>query len=103
MELIKVFQDIAILEPETAAKVAEFERLAKEVKKKEDELKKAILEEMEAKGIVKVETDDLVINYIAPTDRETLDSKELKKDLPDIYDTYVRITPVKASVRVRTK
>lgn len=103
MNLIKVTGDLAILDADAAAKVAEFERLAKEVKAKEDELKKQILREMEEKGIVKLDTGALSITYIAPTERETLDSKALREELPDIYDTYVKLSPVKSQIRVRLK
>lgn len=102
-ELITVTGDGAILNPETAGKIADFERVAKEVKKKEDELKKAILAEMESKGIIKLDTDDLTISYVESFTKEALDSKTLREELPDIYDNYVKITPVKSSIRIRLK
>lgn len=100
-ELITVNGDSFLLNPEANSKIAEFERKAKEIKEAEDKLKKAILEEMETKGVIKLETDELTITYIAPTNRETLDSKTLKAELPDIYDSYVKISPVKSSIRVK--
>ena len=102
-ELITVTDAGAILNPDTASKIAEFERAVKEVKAKEDELKKAILAEMESKSVIKLETEELNITYIAPTDRETLDSKTLREELPDIYDTYIKISPVKSSIRIKLK
>lgn len=93
----------ALLNPKVASKLAEFERLAKEIKAKQDELKKQILEAMEAHGIVKFETDELTVSYIAPTSRETFDSKSFRKDNPDLYDQYVRMSPVSASVRMKVK
>lgn len=103
-ELIKVDDGgLAILDPETAAKVAEFERMAKEIKEKEDALKKEILKEMELKGVLKIDTGALLISYVAPTDRETLDTKALKEELPDIYDTYVKIGKVKSSIRIKVR
>ena len=83
--------------------MAEFERQAKEIKAKEDELKQRILEEMESNGILKIETDDLVISYVAPTSRESFDSKAFRKANPDLYDEYVSISSVKASVRMKLK
>ena len=88
---------------ETSLQIAEFERQVKEIKKQEDELKKAILKEMENKGIIKLDTPDLAITYVGATDRESLDTKALKEELPDIYDTYVKISPVKSSIRIRLK
>ena len=102
-ELITISGDMAILNPETAAKVAEFERLAKEVKAKEDELKKRILAEMEAKSVIKLDTGSLLISYVAPTTREVLDTKALKEECPDIFDTYVKLSPTKAGLRIKVR
>lgn len=102
-ELIKIENGVALLDVETSAKIAEFERRMKDLKEAEDELKKNILGEMETKGILKVETDELTISYIASTDRETFDSKRFKADHADLFDEYVKMTPVKASVRVKIK
>ena len=103
MNLIKIEQGTALLHPEISAKLAEFERMAKDIKAKQDELKQRILAEMEEHGILKLETDDLTITYIAPTTRETFDGKAFRKDNPDLYDEYVRISDVSASVRMKVK
>lgn len=102
-ELITISQGVALLDAQTAVRIAEFERKAKEIKDAEDALKKEILEEMAEKGIIKIETDDMTITYVAPTDRESFDSKRLRAEKPDLYDEYVNISPVKASVRVKLK
>ena len=101
--MLVTVEDITLLNPEVSSALAQFEKQAKEIKAKQDELKQKILEEMESKGIVKVETDDLTITYIAPTNRETFDSKKFRKDNPDLYDEYVSISPVKASIRMKVK
>lgn len=103
MELIKVYGEAAILDGTTAKHIAEFEKMAKDIKAKEDELKKAILTEMESKGIIKLETDELTISYVAATDRETFDSKKLRTDNPDLYDEYIRMSTVKPSIRIKLK
>lgn len=103
MNEIVVIGDKGLLNPEISDKIAEFEKKIKKLKEQEDLLKQSILEEMEAKGIVKIENDDLLINYIAPTDRETFDSKKLREDNPDLYDEYVKISKVKASIRIKVK
>ena len=103
MNEIVVIGDRGLLNPEISDKIAEFERNIKKLKEQEDLLKQSILEEMEAKGIVKIENDDLLISYIAPTDRETFDSKKLREDNPDLYDEYIKISKVKASIRVKVK
>ena len=103
MNLIKVENGTALLDPDVSLRIASFERQAKAIKEMEDELKAAILEEMEANGILKVETVDLSITYIAPTDRETFDSKRLRADNPDLYDEYAKFSHVRSSIRIRVK
>lgn len=100
-ELIVYEGNTALLNRDVAVKLAEFERMAKEVKVKQDELKQKILEEMESKGIVSIKSPELTISYVAPTSRETFDSKTFRKDHPDLYDEYVNISLVKASVRMK--
>ena len=103
MELIKIENEIAILDPLVSERVADFERKIKLLKEDEDKLKEAILKEMEENQIIKLDTQDLLISYIAPTDRETFDSKTFKADHQDLYDEYVKMTPVKSSIRIKLK
>lgn len=84
-------------------KIISIEKEISRLKAVQDELKKSLLAEMEAKGLIKVETDNLVISYIAPSDRETFDSKQFRDDNPDLYDEYVKISPVKSSIRLKVK
>ena len=101
--LIKIEQNTALLNPEVSIKLAEFERMAEEIKAKQKELKEKLLAEMEKHGILKIETDELLINYVAPYSKETFDSKALRKDNPDLYDQYVKIGTVSGSVRMKLK
>ena len=102
-ELIKVDNGTVLLNEDVAKKIAEFELQMKYYKAQEDELKAAILAEMEAKNIIKVDNDFLTISYVAPYDKETFDSKKLRAELPDIYDEYVKLSPVKSSIRIKVK
>ena len=100
-ELIVLEGNTALLRPAVAEHLAEFERMAKTIKAKQDELKQKILEEMESKGIVSIKTPELTISYVAPTTRETFDSKAFRKDHPDLYDEYVGISMVRSSIRMK--
>lgn len=103
MELIKVENDLPVLDNDTAYQIAEFERQIKLLEEQEKKLKQAILDEMEAKGFIKIETDVLTITYVAATDREKFDSKKFRAENPDLYDEYVSMTPVKPSIRIKVK
>ena len=100
-ELITVSQGVALLDAQTAVRIAEFERKMKEIKAAEDALKAMILEEMESKGIKSIKTDDMMISFVAASEKETFDSKQLRADEPDMYDKYIKMTPVKASIRIK--
>lgn len=103
MELIKVEEGKAILNISTSKQLYEFEKAMKELKEQEDEIKASILQEMEDKNIKSIECDELLISYIAPSDRETFDSKKFREEHSDLYDEYVKFTPVKSSVRIKLK
>lgn len=103
-----IYQDNKpIIEPEAMQLFAEAEKKMKELKQKEDELKARLLKEMEEKNIpsIEVETDsyNAKFTYIAPTTRESLDTKALQRDFGSICSSYMKESPVKASVRVTIK
>lgn len=66
-----------------------------------DKLKESLVEVCEKYGIKKIESEDLIITYKEPYTRETLDSRKLKEELPDVYDAYCKISECKASVVVK--
>lgn len=75
----------------------------KELKRKEDAIRETLLKEMEDKGIIKISDENISITYKAPTEKETFRTAMFKKDLPDLYDTYVEFTPVKSSLLIKIK
>lgn len=102
MELVKVENGYA-LDKQSIEAIKEVEKLSKALKAKQDAIKAELLKVMEDNNIVKFENEDLLINYIGPTQRETFDSKQLKADNPDLYDLYVKLSEVKPSVRIKLK
>jgi regulator of replication initiation timing len=102
-EFITVSDGKLALSKEASKSIAEIEKTIKALKAKEDEMKAEILKGMEINNILKLETDDIVVSYIASTGRETFDSKKFRADNPDLYDEYVSISPVKSSIRIKVK
>lgn len=62
-----------------------------------------IMDIMKASGTKSIKTEYVTITYVAPTVRKSLDSKKLKEDCPDIYDKYLKESPVKESLRIKMK
>ena len=101
--IIRDAEGQAIATKETLEKIRDFEEAIKELKAKEEVLKTRLLQEMEEKGVISLKSDILDLTYIEATTRESLDTKTLKKELPDIYNAYCKISPVKASIRIKVK
>lgn len=92
-----------VLKEGISKQIAYLETIAKQVKEAQEEIKTGILKEMEEKNIIKLETNELMITYVAETYRESFDSKTLKTENEELYNKYVKISPVKSSVRIKVK
>lgn len=92
-----------VLKEDISKQIAYLETIAKQVKEAQEEIKTGILKEMEEKNIIKLETNELIITYVAETYRESFDSKTLKAEDEELYNKYVTISPVKSSVRIKVK
>lgn len=101
--MLQVVEGTAVLADEAVEKIVQFERMAKQIKDAEDKLKAEILKEMEDKNILSIDSPELRISYVAATQRETFDTKAFREDFADLYDEYVKIAPVKASIRIKVK
>ena len=92
------------------AELAEAEAIiaAAETEKKEAEaraacVKAAIMEAMEKNGVKSFESDRLKLTYVFPTERTTLDSARLKKEMPEIAEKYAKKSKIAASLRITIK
>ena len=70
-----------------------------------DKYKKALIQEIEDRGFTKcsIKNELFTLSYKAPSTKETLDSKSLKADMPEIYDEYVKVSEVSSSISVKLK
>lgn len=91
------------LAAQTVDYIVKVETQIKALKEQYDAFKADLLNAMEQNGIVKFEGDNIRINYIGETTRETFDSKQFKEDFPDLYDEYVKFSKVKPSVRIKVE
>ena len=103
--LIVVENGISLINEKEANEIMNLKILKEQIDKKLKDKTEQILEEMENKGILKVSNEivGLEVTYIAPSDRESFDSKKLREDNPDLYDEYVKISTVKSSIRIKLK
>lgn len=83
--------------------IVDLEKKIVELKQAENALKESLLAEMQKRGIKKIDTPKLTITVVDETTKETFDSKSFRKDHRDLYDDYVKISDVKAYVRIGVK
>ena len=78
----------------------ELDTQKKEIENRSNLIVETVKELMRDKGIKCFENDLVKLTYIAPTTRETIDTKKLKTDLPEIAAKYIKTSEVKDSVRI---
>ena len=88
----KVLEQIAYIDTQIKFYDAEYKNLKEQLKEK-----------MEEAGIVKIEMPDVDITYVGPTQRESLDSKALRAEEPEIYNKFIKKSDVKSSIRIKVK
>lgn len=76
---------------------------AKNIKNQQETLKIDLLNAMETHGVKKWDNDVMTISYVAPTTRTSVDSTKLKKELPDVFSKYSKVSNVKSSIRIKLK
>lgn len=91
------------LSADTIKKMIFFEKEMEDLKKKQDELKAAILKKMEETGTKSVKIGPLTITYVAETTTTKFDSKTFKVNNPSLYSKYAKESKVKPSVRISVK
>lgn len=81
----------------------EFKEKAKLIEAQQKEFREQLYQKMEENDIKKIDTGDLLITRVLPTVRKSVDSTKLKKELPDVYENYLKESQVKGSIRIKAK
>lgn len=79
------------------------EQIRREVKAFDTEFKARLKEAMEQHNIDKIESDELVVSYVAEHEQTRLDGEAVKSKDPTLYYDCLKESTVKASVRVRLR
>lgn len=73
------------------------------LKKRREMILEKVQEVMEENGVSQIETDFCKISITSGYTKETIDTKRLKADYPEIAEKYSKITNTKASLRIKIK
>lgn len=83
--------------------ISELEKQKVLITKQSDEMRTALLQAMEQYGVKAFENDTVKVTYVAPTERVSVDTVKLKKDMPHIIEKYQKTSKVKSSVKITLK
>jgi len=71
-----------------------------EYKQLEEQLRATLLEQLEISGATQYTGRMFTATYVKPTTRVSLDSKRLKEEHPDIYESYSKETKVSGTIKL---
>ena len=105
-------REVLAIDPELEQKylaaeeyLAVVEKTYKEAEEKAKQLRQELLQLFEEQGIKSWESPDkkILVTYVYPMDRISVDSVKLKKNFPEVYTNCQKITKVKSSIRVKIR
>lgn len=80
-----------------------YEEKVKEYEEKAKELKNTLVVNMGARGVKTVDRNNMKITYVAPIKKNSFDTDTFKKEKPDLYKQYIKVSETKASLRITLK
>lgn len=97
-ELVKIEDNKIVIAEEVIQQIKDFTKLKEEFDLKEKELKQDLKEAMEKLGLKKFIVNGLCATIKEATTRKSLDTTRIKEEMPDIYEEYLKETPVSSSI-----
>ena len=94
-----VTEQSLIVPQELTKAVADFLRAEKQAKEMKDRLRSL----MEENGITKWENEDFVASLGKPTEQSKFDTESFRKEFSELYDKFIKTTPVKPRFTVKLK
>ncbi len=83
--------------------IADTVKQKRALEEQESALREQLEKAMNECGVKKFENELIAITYVGATTRSSIDSKALKKDLPEIAEKYSKVSNVKSSIKITVK
>lgn len=97
-EIVKIENNQIIVAEQKIEQIIAFEKEKARMDMQEKELKEALKTAMEKVGIDKFSVKGLCANIKKATVRKSIDTKRLKEEAPDVYEAYLKESPVASSI-----
>lgn len=101
--IMTMHDGLAVIAEEVINQIIAVENQKKEIESKQKQLKDELLLAMEQNGVKSIDNEQLKISYIAPKKQSRFDTKSLQKEMPEIYEAYLKESDVSASVRITVR
>lgn len=102
-ELIIQDNNNYILSSEALVEVVNIDLAEKKLKEKKEDIRARIKEEMETKGIKKIDMPELSITYKESSDKETFNKDKFQAEYPELYDDYIEMKSTSSSILIKIK
>ena len=103
IELAQTTDTMLLKLKDATAFVTELKTQLKMAEEAEKQLKQYLISEMEKGALKSLENEQVKVVYVAPSERESIDKDRLRDNHPDIYEEYLKKSPVAASIRIKIK
>lgn len=101
MTQLTTINNKALISKEVSLQIAHCEKQIKEIKKREEDMKKALLQAMKDNNVKKYEDDNITVTYVDGYDKESFNQNKFREEHSDMYDEYIEMKPVKESIRIK--
>lgn len=88
---------------EAEKKIISLKQAYKNIKEQEEAFNQALVDEMKKRGIISYKDENITISFIPDGTKNSFDAKAFKSKHPDIYERYVKKSPVKEYARITLK
>lgn len=89
-----------VISEDAIMKIRSIEQQRKEFDKQYKKFKAMLKDGMEEYGVKKADTDDLLITYVEPTERYTIDTKKLWAEYKEAALACEKVSDVSGSVKI---
>lgn len=101
MELVKVSNNEIVISEDFIKDYKEFQKIKLAMELKEKEFKEELKEAMEETGKTEILLNGFSATYRKGSIRQTVDTKQLKIDYPDLVKDYIKETETSPSIIIK--
>ena len=100
---LQYIENLPVVTSEAEKLIIDIESQLKALKEKKEAIQEAIMQAMVKAGSYSYKSDNLSITRKTASTRKSFDKEQFDKDYPNVYDKYIKETPVAESLLIKIK